>query len=143
MLELRRKDPVRAEAVAERARLWIERNAAEFPGDHLSGVLGTGEAEQEAFEDFANEEPCPALNPASGSCDLYLRRPMTCRLFGPPVAMEGGFACCELGFQEATEEEIAACAMDIPHALEADLIAETGSEDETVVAYALVSPGIE
>jgi Fe-S-cluster containining protein len=90
------------------------------------------------FEEFADEAACPALDPAAGSCDLYAWRPMTCRVFGPPVRMEEGIGCCELCFVGASEEQIAACAMELPHELEAELLAETGSGAETVVAFALL-----
>ena len=41
--------------------------------------------DQARFEDFANDAACPALDPATGRCDVYAWRPMTCRVFGPPV----------------------------------------------------------
>ena len=63
------------------------------------------------FSDFANDEPCPALDPATGNCELYESRPMTCRVFGPPVRCEDGLGVCELCFQGATDKEIAACEM--------------------------------
>ena len=36
---------------------------------------------------------------------------MTCRVFGPPVRSEGGLGVCELCFQGASEEAVAACEM--------------------------------
>jgi len=100
MEALRAADPARAEAVEQRARGWIAEFGPEFPGDPVTGVLGTSEDEQMGFESFANEAPCPALNPATGLCDVYEWRPMTCRVFGPPVRMGQGEAlgCCELCF---------------------------------------------
>ena len=51
-------------------------------------------------------------------------RPMTCRVFGPPVRSEGGLGVCELCFQGASSEEIAACEMiPDPDHLEDDLLA--------------------
>ena len=47
-------------------------------------------------------------------------------------------ACCELCFIGATDAEIAACEMPVPHALEAELLAVMGDSRETVVAYALL-----
>ena len=135
---LRTDDPQRAESVLSRARLWIAQHAAGFPGDAQTGLLGASQDEQERFEDFANEAACPALDPLSGRCDLYAWRPMTCRLFGPPVAMEGGYACCELCFQGASEEQIAASVLHVPHAQEEELLEVLGQRDETVVAFALV-----
>ena len=132
-------DPARAKVVEERAREWIAEFGPEFPGDAATGVLGTSEEDQARFEEFANDAPCPALNPATGLCDVYEWRPMTCRVFGPPVRLGDGDAlgCCELCFVGASEEEIAACEMPVPHELEEQLVRETGDAGETVVAYAV------
>jgi len=85
LAELESSAPVRAEAVRARARDAIARLSQEFPGDPVSGLLDEGEEASRRFSDFANDEPCPALDPASGNCELYASRPMTCRVFGPPV----------------------------------------------------------
>jgi hypothetical protein len=45
--------------------------------------------------------------------------------------------CCELCFVGASEEQIAACEMQVPHELEERLVEETCDATETVVAYAL------
>lgn len=145
MNALRQSDPERAGRVDERARDWLAEHGAAFPGDAATGILGASEREREAFEEFANEAACPALDPATGLCDVYDFRPMTCRVFGPPVRVEveeaggGALGCCELCFVGATEEEIAACEIYPPHALEAELVAELSSEAETVVAFALAA----
>jgi Fe-S-cluster containining protein len=77
------------------------------------------------FSDFANDEPCPALDPVTGNCELYESRPMTCRVFGPPVRSEDGLGVCELCFHGATNEEIAACEMKPdPDDLESGLLEE-------------------
>ncbi|PWT86024.1 MAG: zinc/iron-chelating domain-containing protein [Acidobacteria bacterium] len=148
MEELRREDPSIAKAVEERARAWISEHGADFPGDSATGILGTSDEEQERFEDFANDAACPALNPTTGLCDVYKWRPMTCRVFGPPVRMNQGddLGCCELCFIGATDAQIAACEMPVPHELEAGLAAEVSGEEgcddanlcETVVAFALL-----
>jgi Fe-S-cluster containining protein len=141
MDELRAADAAKAAEVEHRAQAWIAEWAAEFPGDAASGVLGTSEADERAFEEFANEAACPALDPATGRCDVYAWRPMTCRVFGPPVRQEsGGLACCELCFTSAADEEIEACEMPVPHDLETGIVDELGDASETVVAYALVKP---
>jgi Fe-S-cluster containining protein len=134
-------DPRRAEAIEQRAKAWIAQRGAEFPGDAATGVLGTSEEEQAQFEEFANDAACPALDPSTGQCDVYEWRPMTCRVFGPPVRMGEGEAlgCCELCFVGAGEERIAACEMQVPHELEERLVEETGDAGETVVAFALLS----
>ncbi|HEY3705478.1 MAG TPA: YkgJ family cysteine cluster protein [Terracidiphilus sp.] len=143
MEALRAADPEKASAVEQRARGWIAEWAAEFPGDPATGVLGESEADEAAFEEFANEAACPALDPETGRCDVYAWRPMTCRVFGPPVRVEvegpeGGLGCCELCFIGATDEEIAACEMQVPHVEEQRLLEAMGDESQTVVAYALV-----
>lgn len=137
---LRKADASVSHLIEERARGWIAEFGSAFPGDVQSGVLGTSDEEQERFEDFANDAPCPALDPATGLCDVYEWRPMTCRVFGPPVRMGEGDAlgCCELCFTGASEGEIAACEMTVPHELEAQLVREAGDASETVVAFALL-----
>jgi Fe-S-cluster containining protein len=144
MAELRREDPALAAEIERRAKVWIAEQGAEFPGEVATGILGTTEAEQERFEEFANDAVCPALDPATGRCDVYAWRPMTCRVFGPPVRVESGvgdgdaLGHCELCFHGASEAEVEACEMLVPHALESELIEETVSQADTVVAYALL-----
>ena len=146
MRALRATNPSLAEAIEGRTRSWIAVYQADFPGDPASGVLGRSEEEQERFEDFANEAPCPALDPATGRCDVYAWRPMTCRVFGPPIRAAGAhgeeaLGHCELCFIGATPEQVAACEMPVPHDLEEELLEELGSRDETVVAFALLPRG--
>ena len=146
MIDLRIADPSRAAAVEHRAQQWIAEFSTEFPGDLATGQLGETDQDQARFEDFANEAACPALDPATGLCDLYSARPMTCRVFGPPVAMDTGpgataLAHCELCFIGATQEQVAACEMQPPTELEETLIsdlAQEGHRGETVVAFALL-----
>ena len=141
--ELERCDPERATRVRRRARESVTRLAVGFPGDPRSGILD--EAAQEAFDEFADDEPCPALDPVSGTCDLYAHRPMTCREFGPPVRVEeegpNAFSVCELCFQGATPRQVAACELaPDPDGLEAKLIGEleaAGHRGQTVVAFVL------
>jgi Fe-S-cluster containining protein len=105
-----------------------------------TGLLGNSPEERERFESFASEAACPALDPATGRCDVYAWRPMTCRVFGPPIRMGDGAALahCELNFVGASEEEVAACEMPLAYDLEAELLEEIPSKDETVVAFALL-----
>ncbi len=139
MEALRSADPILAGEVAGRAAAWMEEFGPVFPGDRRSGQLGTSAKDRERFETFADEAPCPALDPDTGRCDVYAWRPMTCRVFGPPVRVEGdALGCCELCFTGASEEEIAACEMPVPHELENALVAEMGDDGETVVAFALL-----
>ena len=141
---LRVADPLLAAELARRARAWIEQYGPEFPGDLSTGRLGETETDRERFEDFAHDAACPALDPATGRCDVYAARPMTCRVFGPPVRMESGandadaLGHCELCFQGATEAEVKACEMSVPHDLEAALLNELSVAGETLVAFALL-----
>jgi Fe-S-cluster containining protein len=88
---------------------------------------------QSAGRTLSDDEPCPALDPQSGTCDLYEARPLTCRTFGPAVrGSSGTIGVCELCFNGATDEEIAACAVD----LDTDALEEESVE--TTVAAALL-----
>lgn len=142
MAALRALNADAAEEIEIRARAWIAAYGPQFPGDTETGVLGTAEEDQARFEDFANDAPCPALDPATGLCGVYEWRPMTCRIFGPPVRMasedDEGLGHCELCFVGATPQEVAACEMPVPHELETKLLNEMGSQQETVVAFALL-----
>ena len=72
---------------------------------------------------------------------------MTCRVFGPPIRSANpeeaeGLAVCELCFTQASEEEIAAAEMTVPHAEEEQLLAQLQQDQpsltgETIIAYCL------
>lgn len=143
MNALRAADPETAKAVEERARAWVAEHGPAFPGDPATGLLGSSEEERERFADFANDAACPALDVATGRCQVYAWRPLTCRVFGPPVRTADedgneGLGHCELCFTDATSEEIAASEMAVPHETEAELLEELGDASETVVAFALL-----
>ncbi|MFP5228333.1 MAG: YkgJ family cysteine cluster protein [Acidobacteriota bacterium] len=139
-------DPQRAHAVRARAEHSIARLAPAFPGDPRTGALD--EARADLLEDFANDEVCPALDPATGLCDLYAARPMTCRVFGPPLRStdeEGntGIGVCELCYHGATEEQIATCELhlgcdDLESALTREAEQSSARIGNTIVAYALL-----
>lgn len=142
--ELAARDPQRALRVRARARESVNRLAATFPGDPSTGLLDEGEAAEESFAEFADDEACPALDPETGTCDMYAYRPMTCRTFGPPVRSgpEGGLGVCELCYHGASDDEIAACEMiPDPDDLESKVLQElensTGARGNTIVAYCL------
>ncbi len=143
MNELAERDLERAKRVLRRAAESLERTVDEFPGDPETGILDDSAEAEELFEDFANDEPCPALDPETLTCDLYAHRPMTCRVYGPPVRTEGGLGVCELCFTKATPEEIAAAEVPLDgEALESNLNRElekaTGG-GRTIVAFALLN----
>lgn len=131
-------DPKRAEAIRLRARQSVKRLTPEFPGDASTGILN----ESESFDDFANDEPCPALDPATGTCDLYAARPMTCRVFGPPIRSEDGIGICELCFDGASQEEIFAAELKmdwstLEDSLNAEAAKTSGQQGNTLIAFAL------
>ena len=139
--------PARAARVRQRARESWQRIASEFPGDLQTGLLGDDDQAAARFEEFADYEPCPALDPEHGTCDLYASRPMTCRVFGPPVRSDGGLGVCELCYHGASTKEIAACELDLKEAtdLQAELVGElekAGSSGKTIVAFALAGQAL-
>ena len=145
MEELESRDPKRAAQVRKRAKAAVRRLAANFPGDHETGILSDDEEAEAGFAEFANDEPCPALDLETGACDLYESRPMTCRVFGPPVRSgeENGLAVCELCYHGATDEQIAACEMvpdpdNVEEKLNATVEKKSGKRGNTIVAYCLV-----
>ena len=144
LTELAENAPERAERVRKRAREAVSRLAKDFPGDPISGILDESEQAKQRFAEFANDEPCPALDPATGLCELYEARPMTCRVFGPPVRSEDGLGICELCFHGATDAEIAKCEMiPDPDDLESTLVdgieKTTGVRGQTIIAFCLAS----
>ena len=147
LAELDSGDPARAARVRERAREFVARFSDSFPGDPRTGILAENADAEARFVDFANDEPCPALDPATGMCDLYATRPMTCRTFGPPVRSgpDGALGVCELCYHGASDEEIAACEMtpdpdNLEEALVKDIEQVVGVRGNTIVAFCLASP---
>ena len=138
-------DPERAGRVRRRALDAVARLSEDYPGDPVSGVLDEDDTDEAAkrWDDFANAEPCPVLDPANGTCELYEYRPVMCRTFGPALKSDGDLGHCELCFVGATEEEVIAAEMHPdPDNLEAALLEElqkaTGECGETIIAFALV-----
>ncbi|HEY0264704.1 MAG TPA: YkgJ family cysteine cluster protein [Granulicella sp.] len=143
LIALASTDPTRAERIRTRTAEALTRLDPWFPGDVSTGILGKAYEDVILFEEFANNEPCPALDLDHGTCDLYEHRPILCRTFGPPMRTEDdNLATCELCYIEASTEEIARCELDpsIPALEEASndaYDAATGKHGETLVAYAL------
>jgi Fe-S-cluster containining protein len=150
--QLEKTDPERADRVRRRAAASWGRLAPAFPGDPVTGRLlldpnsGTSPPEPgPAFEAFGNDEPCPVLDPESGTCDLYAFRPHTCRIFGPPLAVPDGYAVCELCFTEANAEAITAAALSeaaeaTPETLDRAAVSEGTPPGLTIVSH-LLHPG--
>jgi len=142
LADLGRRNPARARRIRDRARASVGRLSADFPGNAKTGVLDESAEAEERFVEFANDEPCPVLDPETGLCELYESRPMTCRTFGPPVQSEGGLGVCELCFHGASDEQIAACEMVVdPDDLESRLLRKLektkGPRARTLVAFCL------
>jgi Fe-S-cluster containining protein len=150
LAETGKKDPERAARIRKRALDTVTRLSPEYPGDPATGLLDEADDDEDCkrWDEFANDEPCPVLDPATGTCELYEFRPVMCRTFGPPLMSEGDLGVCDLCFDGATEAEIAACEMKPdPDNLEAVLLEElektTGAHGETIIAFALVRETIE
>jgi Fe-S-cluster containining protein len=141
---LAHEDPQRAARVRERAAASWTRLTPQFPGNATTGALELDPSGDpvDAFEHFANQEPCPALDPEHGTCDLYAWRPETCRVFGPPIATGEGYGVCELCFRAATPQEVAQAAITPPseehcNALDEAAVAAGATPGATVVAFVL------
>lgn len=142
--QLRRSDPGRAAGVAKRARTAVRAMRRGYPGDPGTGRLSEDEAAREGFFDRHGARPCPALDPRSGSCELYEARPLTCRTYGPPVRIGGeSLPPCRLCFQAASPRTIARCRVTIDPGDREDRLlrrlyrAGLPAAAETVVAFAL------
>jgi Fe-S-cluster containining protein len=136
-------DPEKAARIHARVAASLTRLDPWFPGDLTTGILNEDYEAAILFEEFANDEPCPVLDPQTGTCDLYQSRPILCRTFGPPMrTAEDNLATCELCFIHATTEEIAACELDpsIPSKEEVSNEAFNAVHNlhgQTLIAYAL------
>ena len=136
-------DPVRAQSIRTRTQQSLTRLDPWFPGDRATGILAEDYEAAILFEEFANDEPCPVLDPATGSCDLYAHRPILCRTFGPPMRTpEGNLGTCELCFIHATTDEIIHAELDSSIPAQEAVSNETYNaahnlHGETLIAYAL------
>ena len=133
-------DPIRAGAIRLRAEQLVQNLRPFFPGDASTGALDPEEGSTwDAFSDLPQADaPCAVLDPATGRCELYSGRPLTCRIFGPPVQNDSGIGVCELCYVGANEAEILQGEMVLEHGdLEEELDRELASP-ETVIAWALL-----
>lgn len=144
MATIEAHDPERAARIRTRARDVVARRSATFPGDPTTGLLDESEEMYDAWNAFANDEPCPALHAETGHCEIYEFRPIICRTFGPPVMdeEENDLAVCDLCFDGATDEETAECEMhpdpeNLQPTLLKELEAATGAKGETIIAWVL------
>jgi Fe-S-cluster containining protein len=141
-------DPQRAARIRTRTAESLARLAPQFPGDTATGILSEDYETSPLFADesedaLGDNEPCPVLDPTTGTCDLYEHRPIVCRTFGPPMRTpEGNLATCELCFIHASTEEIVAAELDptIPEQEAASNEAFNAAHNlhgDTIIAYAL------
>lgn len=148
LVELEASDPSRRRAIVRRAREAMAILRDDFPGDPDSGRLADDEAEIDRFFSRHAALPCHALDPATGRCDLYAYRPVTCRTFGPPARFGDEKAPpCDLCFTDADPEQIERCRIEpdcegLEDAILSRLACEEGdggAEYETIIAFALAS----
>lgn len=146
--ELQQADPQRAVRIRSRVAETLSRIDPLFSGNLATGILSEDYEDSLLFADESDDalgenEPCPVLDPDTGTCDLYQHRPIVCRTFGPPMRTpDGDLATCELCYITATTEEIAACELDptIPVQEAASNVAFDAAHHthgETIVACAL------
>lgn len=140
---LRRADRAAAEAIEARAQAARQVLRSGFPGDAENGRLLDDEALVEPFLDRHAELPCPALDMASGRCQLYAHRPITCRSYGPPVCIGGeNQPPCHLCFEAVTAADLDAFRVELDDegledtVLEA-LLREGAQDGRTLIAFAL------
>jgi Fe-S-cluster containining protein len=147
LVEMDVTEPERAAGIRARVQETVAKLSADYPGDPVSGLLDedNSPAASKRWDDFANDVPCPVLDPATGKCELYSSRPLLCRTFGPPVKSdesENDLTVCELCFEGATDEEVSSCEMHPdPDHLEDVILEEleksTGASGDTIIAFAL------
>lgn len=138
LTDLASRDPERAIALAERARALLPVLTPDFPGDPETGILADDDSADPWFERHASL-PCPALDPATGRCELYAWRPLSCRTFGPPVRIgDADLPPCDLCFQGASPEDIESCRIEPdPEGIEERLIDRFDAGHETLIALVL------
>jgi Fe-S-cluster containining protein len=145
--DLAARDPDRALRLRARVDAAVERALPIFPGDAAAGILDEDDPARENFFNSLEDEPCPVLDPESGLCDLYEARPLTCRLFGPPLRYgTESIGICELCFQGASDEQVVACKVDVDAGdlelgLNEELERRAGVRGQTTVAFGLKSNG--
>jgi Fe-S-cluster containining protein len=120
-----------------------ERLSASFPGDAATGLLGGDEPAEERFCAAHAAEPCPALDPQTGRCDLYEWRPLACRTMGPPVRIGGtDLPSCPFCFAAAPPGEVERCRATLdPEGREDALLEELEQRlhlrGETLIVFVL------
>ena len=143
LAELAERDPARAAAVRARAEAAVKRLARGFPGDPRTGLIADDQEAQQRFCMRHGARMCPALDPATGRCEVYEWRPVACRAMGPPVRLGGrDLAPCPYCFGPATAAEVERCRATLDperrgDALNAAVEALRGRKGDTIIAFAL------
>lgn len=144
MRELESRDADRARAVRRRAKQAVRRLARDFPGDPTTGLFEGDENAEEAFCSRHGARRCPALDGATGRCDVYEWRPLACRSMGPPVCLGGvNLDACPYCFGPASAEEIERIrAHPDPQGREQAVLdaleAHLGRRGDTIIPFALL-----
>jgi Fe-S-cluster containining protein len=120
--------PGKAAAIRARARATVAVLAEDWL--HLG---------DEAFYAKHADLPCPALDPATGACEVYAHRPIPCRTFGPAVRIGAeDLAPCRLCFTTASAEEVEQARVTLDTAgLEEEQLDQLGSSEDTLIAIVL------
>jgi len=136
-------EPDRATAVRRRAARAVEVLVDGFPGDATTGCLEQDESRLDRYFERHITLACPALDPETRTCDLHPWRPVSCRIYGPPVRFgKKTSPPCELCFRGAPPETVERCRIEPdPDGIEEAILARMGGavgEDwATLIAYAL------
>jgi Fe-S-cluster containining protein len=132
-----------SESLGNRVMESVELLSNGYPGDAASGRLtGDDRALDHFFEQHAGL-PCPVLDPESGLCELYDWRPVSCRLYGPPVLFgREKSPPCRLCFVGVPGVEVERCRMEPDReGLEQEILAglgvAAGEYWETLIPFAL------
>lgn len=146
LAELSRSDPARAARIAERAERAVATLSPGFPGDPATGELAEDDAALDRFFEQHAALACPALEPASGRCELYGSRPVSCRTYGPPVRFGDELVPpCRLCFVGADPSTVERCRIEPDRdELEATILREMGAagdDRESLIAFALARRG--
>jgi Fe-S-cluster containining protein len=106
--------------------------------------VGEGKSPEEVFVQLAHERVrCPLLND-DDLCDLYEKRPITCRVYGIPTSIGGKSHTCEKSaFKEGTAYPTVNLDKMNDHlfALSAELLREIGSKNPKM-HMSLVPPSV-
>lgn len=142
--DLSHHDPERAGRILDRSLRAVRTLADGYPGDRAGGRLSGDVDALDLFFERHGSLPCPVLDPATGRCELYAARPVSCRTYGPPLRFVGEDALpCPLCFKEAPAVIVERCRFEPdPRGLEDATLSKMGvsaGEDwETLIPFALL-----